>query len=54
LAKYTTLAPSDVADTVLAEIASAVHDLERITVAELTRLLGHLRAPAQSGVLDAA
>ena len=52
--KFTTLAASDVAETVLAEIVSAVHDLEHITVAELTRLLGHLAAPAQSGALDAA
>ena len=52
--KFTTLAASDVAETALAEIVSAVHDLEHITVAELTRLLGHLAAPAQSGALDAA
>jgi hypothetical protein len=39
---------------VLSEIASAVHELEHITVAELTRLLGHLRVSGQSGALDAA
>jgi 2-methylcitrate dehydratase len=54
VAKFTTLAPSDVSGTVLSEIASAVHELEHITVAELTRLLGHLRVSGQSGALDAA
>lgn len=54
VSKFTTLAPSDVSGTVLSEIASAVHELEHITVAELTRLLGHLRVSAQSGALDAA
>jgi 2-methylcitrate dehydratase len=52
--KFTTLAASEFAETVLAEIASAVHDLEHITVAELTRLLGYIAAPAQSSALDAA
>jgi 2-methylcitrate dehydratase len=54
VAKFTTLAPSDVSGTVLSEIASAVHELEHITVAELTRLLGHLRVSGQSSALDAA
>jgi hypothetical protein len=42
------------ADTVLAEIASAVRELEHIPVAELTRLLGSVRARGQSATLDAA
>jgi 2-methylcitrate dehydratase len=54
VAKFTTLAGSPMADTVLAEIASAVRELEHITVAELTRLLGSVRARGQSAALDAA
>jgi 2-methylcitrate dehydratase len=54
VAKFTTLAGSPMADTVLAEIASAVRELEHITVAELTRLLGSVRARGQSATLDAA
>jgi len=54
MAKFTTLAASHIADTVLTEIASAVRDLDHITVVELTRLLGHLGAAAQSGALEAA
>ncbi len=54
VAKFTTLAGSHVADTVLAEIASAVRELEHITVAELTRLLGSAGTPARSAALDAA
>ena len=54
VAKFTTLAGSRVADTVLAEIASAVHELEHITVAELTRLLRFVGAGAESAALDAA
>jgi 2-methylcitrate dehydratase len=52
--KFTTLAPSGVDEPALAQIVSAVHDLEHIKVAELTRLLGHLGVSAQSGALDAA
>jgi 2-methylcitrate dehydratase len=54
VAKFTTLAGSPMADTVLAEIASAVRELEHITVAELTRLLGSVRARGQATALDAA
>jgi 2-methylcitrate dehydratase len=54
VAKFTTLAGSPMVDTVLAEIASAVRELEHITVAELTRLLGSVRARGQSAALDAA
>ena len=54
VAKFTTLAASHVADTVLAEIASAVGELEHITVAELTRLLGSSGSRARSAALDAA
>jgi 2-methylcitrate dehydratase len=54
VAKFTTLAGSPMADTMLAEIASAVRELEHITVAELTRLLGSVRARGQSAALDAA
>ena len=54
VAKFTTLAGSHVADTVLAEIASAVRELEHITVAELTRLLGSAGTRARSSTLDAA
>ncbi|HXJ39288.1 MAG TPA: hypothetical protein VNH18_08405, partial [Bryobacteraceae bacterium] len=52
--KFTTLAPSGVDEPALAQIVSAVHNLEHIKVAELTRLLGHLGVSAQSGALDAA
>ena len=48
------VAGSDVADTVLAEIASAVRELEHITVAELIRLLRFVGAGAESAALDAA
>jgi 2-methylcitrate dehydratase len=54
VAKFTTLGAWRAAGTVLIEIASAVHNLEHISVAELTRLLSYLRSPAQSGALDAA
>jgi 2-methylcitrate dehydratase len=54
VAKFTTLGAPHIADSALAEIASAVGQLEHITVAELTGLLGRLRAPAQSGALEAA
>jgi 2-methylcitrate dehydratase len=54
VSKFNTLAPSDIAGTVLSEIASAVHELEHITVAELTRLIGFVDASPQSGALDAA
>ena len=54
VAKFTTLAGSHVADTVLEEIASAVRELEHITVAELTRLLGSAGSRARSAALDAA
>jgi 2-methylcitrate dehydratase len=54
VAKFTTLARSHIADALLAEIAGAVRDLEHITVAELTRLLGYLGTPEQTRALDAA
>jgi 2-methylcitrate dehydratase len=54
VAKFTKLGAWRAAGTVLIEIASAVHNLEHISVAELTRLLSYLRSPAQSGALDAA
>ena len=54
VAKFTTLAGSHVAETVLPEIASAVRELEHITVAELTRLLASAGSRARSAALDAA
>jgi 2-methylcitrate dehydratase len=54
VAKFRTLGASRAADTALTEIASAVHNLEHITVADLTRLLGNLGTPARSGALEAA
>jgi len=54
VAKFRTLGASRAADTALTEIASAVQNLEHITVADLTRLLGNLGTPAHSGALVAA
>jgi 2-methylcitrate dehydratase len=54
VAKFTTLAESHVAETVLPEIASAVRELEHITVAELTRLLASAGSREPSAALDAA
>ena len=54
VAKFTRLAAPHIADTMLAEIASAVRDLEQITVAELTRSLGQLGAPANRAALQRA
>jgi 2-methylcitrate dehydratase len=54
VAKFMTLGASHTTDAMLAEIASAVRELEHITVAELTRLLGSVDARTQSPALDAA
>jgi hypothetical protein len=54
VSKFTTLAPSDIARAVLSEIASAVHELESIRVAELTRLIRFTDTSARSNALDAA
>jgi 2-methylcitrate dehydratase len=52
--KFTMLAASHVAASVLTEIATAVHEIEHITVAELMRSLRNFGAPAQAGELEAA
>jgi 2-methylcitrate dehydratase len=54
VAKFTMLAAPHIAATVLTEIASAVLEIEHITVADLTRLLRELGTPAQASVPDAA
>ena len=54
VSKFTTLAAPRVAAAVRDEIAGAVHELEHITVAELTRLLGSVRAPARRAALQPA
>ena len=52
VSKFTALAAPHIADTMIPEIASAVFDLEHITVAELTRSLGHLGAPTNRAALQ--
>jgi 2-methylcitrate dehydratase len=52
--KFTALAAPHIADTMLPEIASAVFDLEHITVAELTRPLSYLAMPTKRAALQTA
>lgn len=54
LSKFAALAAPRVAVAVLDDIAAAVHELEHITVAELTRLLGSLRVSAHRAALQPA
>jgi 2-methylcitrate dehydratase len=54
VAKFTTLAAPRIAETAVTEITDAVADLERSTVAELTRLLRNPGAPTHGATLHAA
>jgi 2-methylcitrate dehydratase len=53
-AKFSTLGASHTTEIVLAEIASAVHELEHITVADLTRLLGSVGARERPAAIGRA
>jgi 2-methylcitrate dehydratase len=50
--KFTTLAEPHITGNAIAEIASAVSDLENITVTDLTRLLGRVRTTAIHAALQ--
>jgi 2-methylcitrate dehydratase len=52
--KFTTLSAPHASASVIRAITAAVHDIENIRVAELTRLLRDLGAPATAGARDAA
>jgi 2-methylcitrate dehydratase len=52
--KFTTLAARRVANTALTDIAGAVHELDHIAVAELTRLLGSVGTPTHGATRHAA
>jgi 2-methylcitrate dehydratase len=54
VAKFTALAEPHASHNVRADIVAAVRDLDRITVAELTRSLSHLKAPAPRTALRSA
>jgi 2-methylcitrate dehydratase len=53
VSKFTALSAARTTATARADIVGAVRDLEHIAVAELTRLLGELRAPALRAVAQA-
>ena len=54
VSKFTALAEPHASESVRADIVAAIHDLDQITVAELTRSLRHLKVPARRTALQSA
>jgi 2-methylcitrate dehydratase len=54
VSKFTALAAPYTPQNVRADIVAAVHELDRITVGELTHSLGHLKVPTRRAELQSA